>query len=162
MPQVETEQELIPAGEHILTLRSVDEKEMSKFGSKNENDTTTRWIWKFTSQMRDDDDKPYTLVIYTNTRYGNSNASLTHLLDLLIPNCTKEIARSLNTDDILGNKYKARIKHVTGDTGKMRAEIITAAPYSGKKRPDPDDDEPTPTSKKAPVKKDDYDPFEED
>ena len=109
----------IPAGDHILTLVAVEEKD---FPSYNDPKTMTpRWIWQFKSQEKDPETgNRFEYNIFTGPNYGGKRAALTALLDMMLPDWSTEDKETLDTDDILNTKYEASIYHEKGDDGNPR------------------------------------------
>lgn len=130
---------LIPAGEHILTLRAVKEVEFDDTYGKGENGKVKRLHWRFTSNEEDDEGCPYELNLYTNMAYGNSKASLTRLLDNMIPGvklvgmtvCDKN-GDEVETEELIGKKFKSQIKHHVNEAGKKRGDYVFITPIKAK------------------------------
>jgi len=137
---------LIPAGEHLLFLQSATLKTMqNKFkGSGADADEVERLIWQFISKTKDPDTgEGYEFAVFTGLKYGNTKAAMTKLLDNISPGITVETADTLDTDDLCGKWYRARIKHSKDQSGNPKAEYTMLEPYSAKpatKAPAPPDD----------------------
>lgn len=127
MPVVTTQNRpLIPAGEHVLTLMQVTEVEVDN--SYKPGEKVTKWVWEFDSDEKDEDDIPYTHKEWTKTTYGHPKANLTKLLDQLVPGMDQDRAKNLNTDSLVGRKFKGMIRHEKDDKGKDRAALAYIAP----------------------------------
>lgn len=158
---VQKEYPLIPAGVHRLKLASYETVEFDDQYGKSESGKVQRVKWRFVSKETDDDGTPYDFVVYTNLDYGFDKASLTHLIDNLIPGMTKEAFGDYDCDDLLGCVFEASIKHTTNEKGAKKATYIYMKPAS-KAKPLPSEspaEKPTPETKAA-QKQDD--PFEDD
>src|SRR5262252_6975872 len=110
----ETPRTPIEAGDHLLTLKSVVEKEMPSYNDPNKQEI--RWVWVFTSQRKDELGQPQQFSVFTGSVYGNPKATLTILLDFMCPTLSGAQKASLNTDELLYQTYKARIRHEAGAT----------------------------------------------
>lgn len=115
---------LIPAGEHFLTLVAVEEKEVDNLRAAKDPTAPKRvmkWLWRFISDDVDPEnpDVHYEYAAWTFANYGHSKANLTKLLDMIVPKATAEQKASLNTDQILGRRYKAMIVHKTNEKNDL-------------------------------------------
>lgn len=131
--QTETSRNLCPAGPQIIELKEVKETELPDFNDPNL--MQTRLIWRFeTVGEADEAGNPYEIAIFTGTRYGNSRAKLTWLLDMLVPGMTSAKAQALDTDTLIGNRYETQVKHVQGlkDPSKKFAECQYFRPLVSK------------------------------
>jgi hypothetical protein len=157
----------LPPGDHVLTLVSVTESEQPSFN--NPQVMQTRWIWQFKAQMRDEETGDrFEFRIYTGTSYGNPKATLTGLLDMMLPDWADEDKAAINTDDLLSTSYAATIKHErTGKTGpdgkpEFKSSLAVIRPYKKPKK----SAEEAAKAKAAPVVEDDDqeepDPFADD
>lgn len=117
---------LIPAGEHVLTLREVGTKEFPSFNNPNEQ--VERTMWRFTSNEEDEDGAPYEFRQYTGMVYGNNKAALTKLIDMLVPGMTEDDFEEFDSDDLIGKKFKAQIKHAKNDKGDVKPELVFITP----------------------------------
>lgn len=142
---------LIPTGEQLLCLISVEVKVLSNLfkESPSDPDEVERLLWQFQSKATDPDTgEPYEYGIFTNLNYGHARAGITKLLDQLVPGITIDIADQLDTDDLCNKWYRARIKHVKNAQGVDKAEHTMIEPYAGKastaakSTPAPPPDEP--------------------
>lgn len=148
----EREYALIPAGEHLLKLTACDKVELDDHFGRSDTGKVVRIKWRFVSQAASDDGVPYDYITYTGLEYGNEKAGLTKLLDMLVPGITKKVFDEFDTDDLIGRKFRARIKHVKREDGTPRPELVLLEPVvprpakSAPVRPvqtredDPDDD----------------------
>lgn len=146
MPQAQPQAEMvfIPAGDHILTLVSVEEKQMPSYN--NPEETTPRWVWQFKSQTKNPDTgERYEYREYTGPSYGDSRARLTFLLDQMFPDLDEEDKTTIDTDDYIGTHYSAIIASMKNTKGEMRPKITSIRPYKKpakvKAPPPPDDDD---------------------
>jgi len=114
---------LIPAGEHYLTLVAVEVKEVDnlKFlkGDHTAKPKVDKWLWRFVSDDVDPEqpDVHYEMPVWTFANYGHAKANLTKLLDQIVPKATPEQKANLNTDAILGRRFKAMVVHKQNDKG---------------------------------------------
>ena len=145
--EVQKEYALIPAGEHILKLSSCDVQEFEDRYGKSNSGKVERLKFRIVSNETDDDGTPYDFVVYTGMTYGNEKAGLTKLIDMLVPGMTEKQFADFDTDDLVGKKFRAQIKHVKKDDGKMKPDFVYMAPIvagAGKGRaaaaPEPNDD----------------------
>lgn len=132
MPLVSTQDRpLIPAGEHTLTLMQVSEVEVDD--SFHPGTRVTKWIWEFDSDDKDEDGVPFTHKVWTKTVYGHAKAGLTVLLSQLVPGITQESANKLDTDTLIGQRFKAMIRQAPDDSGKVRAQLAYIGPLASGK-----------------------------
>lgn len=144
VPTVQKDRPLIPDGEHTLILKEVFEKDFDSQYSKREDGKVTKWLWRFESTQTTENDEPYEHIAFTNTSYGHHKASLTILLDMLVPGMTPERAAEFDTDTLLHKRFKGMIRHTKTDKGDTRAELVYISPANKKGQAvqvqDPDDD----------------------
>jgi hypothetical protein len=147
MATFDTGAAMIPAGEHILTLKECERILTTPFGADPDSaDKEPQLIWRFVSNKADEDGTKYAFHTYTKFVYGDPRANLTKLLDLLVPGMNKEKAKSLDSDEMIGKKWKVHIRHEKNSKGDPKPVIALAEEYTGKPkekpRPEPfsDDD----------------------
>lgn len=155
MPQVKTEQdfELFPAGPATVQLVSVEEREMDKFDKSGKE---LRWLWNF---KKDPASETECLTVFTRDRYGNSRATLTILLDMLVPGITKDEAGALDTNTLVGSWYETLVKHSASknDANKLYAEAsyfkpldpLPVIPHGAAAQPNPAPPAVAPSSQPA-------------
>ena len=119
---------LIPKGEHILKLSSIEIVQFEDKYGKGKDGKVDRVKWRFVSNEEDEDGTPYDFVVYTGDQYGNEKAAMTRLIDNLVPGMTEAKFPDYETDDLIGKKFKATIKHVKKDDGKPKADYVYMAP----------------------------------
>ncbi len=151
MPMIELEKKfergpLIPKGEHVLKLVSVEKRRITSTFSKEEDGKADKFIWEFHAAQKDDNGKPFTYTVFTGVRYGNNKAGLTDLLNQMIPDITEETAAELDTEDLVGTKYNTQIRHNKSDKGELFPAHIYLTPFKAgaKAKPKPvveDEDE---------------------
>ena len=129
---VQKEYPLIPAGEHILKLQSCDIQEFEDRFQKSESGKVERLKFRFISNETDDDGAPYDYVVYTGMTYGNDKAGLTRLIDMLVPGMTEKKFADFDTDDLVGKRFRAQIKHVKKEDGKLKADYVYMNPVTAK------------------------------
>lgn len=111
----------IPPGDHILTLVEVKPYEQDDTFHPNEDGSfpkKSRLIWQFQSDKADDDGDAYEYAEWTGAYYGNPKAKLTGFLDQIIPDASEETKEGLDTDSIIGRRFKSKIqnqKNAKGD-----------------------------------------------
>ena len=129
---VQKDYPLIPAREHIFKLVSCDFSEMDdKFGARDAvNGKVKRLKFRFVSQEEDEDGTPYDYAVITGLTYGNEKAGLTRLIDMLVPGMTVEKFADFDTDDLVGKKFRAQIKHTKNEQGKPKADYVYMAPVA--------------------------------
>lgn len=147
----------IPAGDHVLTLISVEEQMRPTYNNPSVDEP--RWTWQFKAvEKNPETGESYEFRIYSGRYYGNPKATLTLLLDMMLPNWTTAQKERINTDTILSSVYRARIRHEAaekaGDPPKPRLVYIepfkkgvagkkeVAAPPAGDDVPDLDASDP--------------------
>jgi len=123
----------IPDGEHFLTLASVEVREVDNLRAQKDVTAPKRvdkWLWRFVSDDVDPEnpDVHYELAVWTFENYGHPKANLTKLLDMLLPRATIEQKASLNTDRLVGRRYKAQIIHRLNTKNEMQAEAAFIVP----------------------------------
>lgn len=134
--ETQKDRPLISAGEHVLKLASVDVKEMDDRYGRSSTGKVNRIVWQFISNETDDDGAPYEYAVFTGDVYGNEKAGMTALVDMLVPGMTVEKFAEFDTDDLIGKRFKAQIKHVKKDDGTgMKATHVYLAPVAAKAKP---------------------------
>lgn len=135
MPQTKPNRRpMIPKGQHIFTLASVEEVEVQALKRKpTDPDKIKKWAWRFESDMIDEEGEHYEYTHWTNSRYGHAKANLTQLLNMICPNLTAEQKANLNTDTLIGQRFKAFMIHRPSQTdgSKMLADIGSIEPATG-------------------------------
>jgi hypothetical protein len=124
IPTTTEEKPLIPKGTHIVILREVVEKDVNSQYSNREDGKVTKWMWKFESTTLDEKDEPYELVQFTNTSYGSSSATLTKLLDQMVPGIDIDRAATFDTDTLIGKRFEATIKHEPNAKNEKRPYVV--------------------------------------
>ena len=129
MPQVKpstTERVPISVGPHVLTLAEVVEHvadnpyfDMNKPEGGLNTKQRTRLIWRFRSDAGDGEGNPYEYSHWTGTTYGDSRANLTWLLDQLLPDSDEEMRANINTDVLIGRKFRTKIQNRKNQKGEM-------------------------------------------
>ena len=121
----------ISVGQHVLTLADVKElvqpntfAEKTPEGTYKATGTTTppdreQFIWVFKSDTRAPDGDPMEYAVFTGRWYGDDRAKLTGLLDSLMPEATYEEKVELDTDSIVGKRFRARIANVRNQAGNF-------------------------------------------
>ncbi len=133
---VEKARPLIPAGEHVLKLVSVEGKEMDDRYGRSTTGKTIRYVWQFVSNETDDDGVPYEYAVFTGDQYGNPKAGMTLLVDMLVPGMTAAKFEDFDSDDLVGKRFRAQIKHTPREDGKgMAAKHVYITPITNKPRP---------------------------
>lgn len=133
--ETEKPRPLISAGEHVLKFLGVESKQLDdKFGRSNDGSgKITRNIWQFVSQETDDEGNPFEYGVFTGSAYGNEKAAMTALVDMLVPGMTMEKFSDFDSDDLVGKKFRAQIKHVKKDDGNgVRAVHVYVTPVASK------------------------------
>ena len=127
---------LIPAGEHILKLVEVRAQEMDDRYGKSATGKVVRNIWQFVSNETDEDGTPYEYGVFTGDTYGNPKAGMTNLIDMIVPGMTAEKFADFDSDDLVGKKFRAQIKHTKKDDGTgMKAVHVYITPIANKAKP---------------------------
>lgn len=120
----------IAAGDHVLSLVSVTMEELPSF--RDPEVKVPRLVWQFQSKLKDPaTGERYEFRQFTGLEYGGPKAALTTLLDQMCPDISEENKSHLVTDDLVGDKFKARIRHEKpdkdGDPPKPR--LVFIEPY---------------------------------
>ena len=139
--ETQKEYPLIPSGEHVLKLTGCDVQEFEDRYGKSDTGTVERIKWRFMSQEEDESGVPYDFVVYTGKAYGNDKAGLTRLIDMLVPGMNEKKFADFDSDDLIGKKFRAQIKHVKKDDGKIKPDYVYMAPMGTKKAAAPVDTE---------------------
>ena len=129
----------IPKGDHILTLREVKDFEQEDKWHENEDGSHPmkhQLIWRFESDALTEDGVPYEYAQFTGQFYGDSRANLTALLDFLLPDEGEEYKKTVDTDTLIGKRYKVRIASVKNQAGKVVPKAMFYEPLND--GPDPD------------------------
>ena len=155
MPQIQSskrERQPIPAGEHILTLVEVKPFESDNPYFKDDEPESgtnqkrkTRLIWQFNSDTEDSEGMRYEHAIWTGLFYGNPRANLTTFLDQILPNAGEDVKSNINTDFLLGSRYRAKIRLVKNQKGDLVPKAVDLEPLNDTKPTehfDPDDQVP--------------------
>lgn len=124
---------LCPAGEHFLTLAAVEVKEVDNLRFQKDPTQPRRvnkWLWRFISDDIDpeSDGQHYELPMWTFENYGHPRANLTKLLDMIVPRATPEQKAALNTDALIGRRYKAQVVHQLNEKKEMDAKPAFIVP----------------------------------
>lgn len=136
MPKVgdsneQSKREPISTGVHFLTLKQVKEMtqpntfaEKTPAGIYKATGTTTppdreQFIWVFESDTLDLSGKPMEYAVFTGRWYGDDRAKLTSFLDALLPEEAYENKVGLDTDALVGKRFRARIAQVKNQAGKL-------------------------------------------
>jgi len=141
----------IPPGDHILTLTEVKPYESDNpFFKKDEavsnanQPRKTRLIWQFTSDADDGEGNPFEHAIWTGEFYGDPRAGLTALLDQMMPEADEQVKSNINTDMLLGTRYKAKLRMVKNQKGDLVPKAVDLEPVKGQTTQfDPDDQGPS-------------------
>jgi len=127
---------LCPAGDHILKLVEVREQEMDDRYGKSATGKVVRNIWQFVSSETDEDGTPYEYGVFTGDTYGNPKAGMTLLVDMLVPGMTVEKFADFDSDELIGKKFRAQIKHVKREDGTgAKAVHVYITPVGNKATP---------------------------
>jgi hypothetical protein len=132
MPKIKVAKErpLAPPGPHVLTLDESSEKQIESYEGSG---TVQKLLWKFATEKLAEDGEPYEVTVFTGTEYGNPKAKLTPFLDMMLPGITPAEARDLDTEQLIGTRYEAQIRHTTSlkDPSRKYAEIVYLRPLPG-------------------------------
>ena len=161
MPKIHGADELtkfipIPAGVHILTLTKVEERETpNPFADKDEDGTyletgtaeppiRPQLLWIFESEDRRPDGEAYAYGYWTGRYYGDDRAKLTAFLNAILPDSTEEQRKSIDTDSLVGARFRVRIATKKNQKGQDRPyhTLIEPAPAPSA----PTSETPVPTS----------------
>jgi hypothetical protein len=107
--------QLTPEGTRIYDLADCQPKRIKSPYSTDTDGCTDKLLWLF----RDPANSQAEYAVWTNTSYGDSRASLTAFLDMIMPNIAKGM--TISVKDLIGKQYKMRIVHKTSTTGKQYA-----------------------------------------
>jgi len=112
MPQTEPQKKLVPvpAGEHEFTLTEVRANEYPTYNDPNRMGIRWRWVFRST-QINPENGEPWEFYHFTGNRYGAPNAGLTLLYDQIVPKLSDWDKEHLNTDDLIGRRYRGIIRH---------------------------------------------------
>lgn len=114
---------LIPEGEHVIRLVSIERRRMDSQYSKDPDGKVDRFLWRFETL-----DGSYSYVVFTGTIYGPANAGLTRLLSTMLPKHTPAQIRSMDLESLKGSTYRVFIKHNATATGKQVAQHLFLVP----------------------------------
>ena len=162
--ETQKERVLIPAGDHILKLTKIEPREMDDLYGKSDTGKVTRVLWAFVSNETDDNGTPYEYGIFTNDRYGNEKAGMTLLIDMLVPGMTADKFDDYETDELIGKRFRAQIKHVKKPDGGMKATHVFITPVGSKAKPaaEAKQEEAKPAEAKPSKRAADFDPLEDE
>ena len=131
--ETQKDRPLIQTGEHILKLASVEVREMDDRYGRSSTGKVNRIVWQFVSNEADEDGAPYEYAVFTGELYGNEKAGMTALVDMLVPGMTPAKFAAFDTDDLIGKRFRAQIKHIKKDDGTgMKAVHVYLAPVGTK------------------------------
>lgn len=154
MPQItgsRRERTPIPTGEHILTLTEVKEHtsdnpffKADQPESNQNQKQKLRLIWQFVSDQEDAEGNRYEYAEWTGAFYGDSRANLTTFLDQILPDADDEVKSNINTDTLIGRRFRARIQMRKNQKGESVPTAAFFEPIAGtapvdSKRFDPDE-----------------------
>lgn len=138
MPQLQKQEDFTPCppGEHLFTLLDVEQRKFQSDYAKSADGMVDKLMWKFVSDTIDPaSGKGWMYTHFTGLAYGNHKAALTILLNQIIEGLAKmpkdaaqDFAASLNTDSLLGSRYKAFIRHDLTEKGDVRPVLAFIAP----------------------------------
>ena len=167
MPKIKSSEELtkfipLPAGVHILTLAKVEERESANiFADRAEDgtylDTGTdtppmrpQLLWVFESDELRPDGEPYAYAYWTGLYYGDDRAKLTAFLNSILPDSTHDERKNVDTDALIGARFRVRIATTKNKAGKDRPmhTLIEPAPSAETPKVAP---RPTPAMVGSPV-----------
>jgi hypothetical protein len=118
---------MIPAGEHIVTLKEVVLHRVTNNYSQDPDGKINKLMFGFLADSTQPGGNPYEYAAWTGTTYGDHRAALTQLLDMMIPGLAKGAKVALNS--LVGNRYRALIQHRTNpNTGKQHAAHVYILP----------------------------------
>ena len=125
-PTVSKVRPLCPEGEFVFRLASVEEKSVKSDFAKTDDGKVTKWLWKFEALDEvDDNDEPYEAVKFTGTSFGDARAELTKWLRAIYGKDYGEAdAAQLDTDELVGKRFRLTIIHSDDDKGNTRANIV--------------------------------------
>lgn len=131
--ETQKDRPLIEAGEHVLKLSAVDTLEMDDLYGKSKDGKVTKVIWRFVSLSEDENGNPFEYAVFTGQAYGNEKAAMTALVDMLVPGMTPDKFADFDSDDLIGKKFRAQIKHVKKENGSgMKAVHVYITPIAAK------------------------------
>lgn len=142
-PSKQRERVPIPVGEHTLTLTSVRAvTQPNRFAEKDDKgtykDTGTieppmraQLVWDFDSDLSDGEGEPYEYAVWTGLSYGHPKANLTAFLDQILPDADEEMKSNLDTDTLIGRRFKSRIQMVKDGNGNPRPKAMYFEPLVG-------------------------------
>jgi len=147
-----------PEGEDIL-FYLINVEEVQNAPDARFNPNGWQWRWNFrTVELTDEEDEPFKMAYFTGTEYiaGSDRAKLTKLLDKICRDLTKEEKETIDTDTLIGKKYRADVVHATRPDGSMSAKMENIRRLQPKAAPAATG---KPAAKKKPVEDDDEDGF---
>lgn len=129
----------ITVGEHTVKLVEVESVQFENtFATKDKDGNFPArdcLTWKFLSNQEDEEGEPYQYQVTTGTAYGGARAGLTLLLDMLVPGITVAQAKNLDTDDLIGKRFKTMITMRTGVDGTKKPVHSYFAPLAKGAKP---------------------------
>jgi hypothetical protein len=142
-PTTTKDRPLCPEGEFIFKLVEVAEKDVKSQFAKTPGGTIPKWIWRFEAVDEvDENDDPFEVTIFTGTSFGDKRAALTVLLRSIFgKEYTEEDALKLDTDDLIGKRFRCTILHKENDDGRVFANVAKISMIQRKAKPKVDDDD---------------------
>ena len=124
----------IPPGEYVLTLVEVRAHEQDDTFHPNEDGSfpkRMRLIWQFEAAGKTDiDGDPLEYAEWTGPYYGNPKAKLTGFLDQLLPDANEEAKSALDTDALVGKRFKVKIANQRNQKGDFVPKALFFEPVA--------------------------------
>ena len=130
----------IPPGDYTLMLDEVklieqpnrfaekDDKGIYKATGTTEPPIRPQLVWQFIADKNDPEGDPLEYSMWTGVSYGNERAKLTDLLDQLLPEADEEMKSNLETDTLVGRRFKTKIMLVKNASGEPRPRAMFFEP----------------------------------
>ena len=103
--------ELPPIGHYWSSLKELKIEAQPSFDDPNLKTQRSKFVFETTTLDRKSG-KPILIIIWTGTRYGNPKASLTKLLDMMLPKMTAEQRAEVTREQLLGRKCRGSSENV--------------------------------------------------
>jgi hypothetical protein len=142
-PSKQRERTPIPVGDHLLTLTAVrlveqpnrfaekDERGNYKATGTTEPPIRPQLVWQFDSDQHDEEGEAYEYAVWTGLSYGHPKANLTAFLDQILPESDEQMKGSLDTETLLGRRFRSRIQMVKDANGNPRPRAMYFEPIAG-------------------------------
>lgn len=119
-----------PTGTYKCRLVSMDCVDRPSFDDPTRLEPNYKWVWE-TTEVGDEDGKPYSFIMYTKTYYGNDQSKLTRLLDTMVgKRMTKAEFNGLDLDVLMAKDWMVDVTLGINGKGRETNAIQVVRPFA--------------------------------